>query len=364
MNDKLLLYYHATPPLLYGHIRLLASNSASHLSAPLVISQTFGPNETTVYGSVYNLLSKLAHLFDDVRQLGSDMEEKLTHNDIAVDTYTDADNRTVRQLPNDDLSAEIFRQYTASVEKNLLLIGVYSRTLFEIFPKLGQKKIPVYDYEKAMAGKVSLRDMSNLFLHHKYFFLDGEFITDISTDRRSLSRSFMGRRVRWREYVAAVTATVNAVTIRGLTKKLASIVASLSIRTRRENIIFLVQNMESLTSIMSEKIGDPRYRDMLSLLFDEQVEEIHREGLVEGRIPRKGTVRVTETVEFQRPHFQIHEVLAERSVQVSVRMRVLVEGVPVGGPELEERRIKVGYREFFRQIDETFGEDKLLNASE
>lgn len=363
MNDKLLLYYYADPPLLYGHIRLLASNSAAHLSAPFVISQTFGPDDTTVYGSVHNLLSKLACLFDDLRQLGSDMERKLTKNDIAVDTYTDDDNRIVRQLPNDDLSAKIFRQYMTAVEKNLLLIGIYSRTLFEIFPQLGQKKIPVYDYEKAKAGTVSLKDMSNLFLHHKYFFLDGEFITDISTDRRSLSRSFMGRRVRWREYVAAVTVTVNDVTIRDLTKQLASIIAKLSIRTRRENVIFLVQNMESLTSIMGEKIGDPRYRDMLSLLFDEHLDEIHREGLIEGWVRRKGTVQITETVEFQRPHFQIHEVLAERSVRASVRMRVLVEGVPVDGSELEERCIKVGYRDFFRRVDETFGEDRLLDAS-
>ena len=362
MNDKLLLYYYAAPPLLYGHIRLLGSNSAAHLSAPFVISQTFGPNETAVYGSVYDLLDKLACLFDDLRQLGSDMEEQLAQNDIAVDTYAD-DGQTVRQLANDDLSAKIFRQYTTAVEKILLLIGVYSRTLFETFPRLGQKEIPVYDYEKENAGSVSLRDMSNLFLHHKYFFLDGEFITDISTDRRSLSKSFMGRRVRWREYVAAVTTTVNDVTIRDLTKRLASIVANLSIRTRRQNVIFLVQNMESLTRIMSDKIGDPRYRNMLSLLFDEQVDEIHRENPVEDGVQRKGTVQITETVEFQRPHFQIHEVLAERSVQASVRMRVLVDGVPVGGSELEERGMKVGYREFFRRVDETFGEDRLLDGS-
>jgi len=202
-----------------------------------------------------------------------------------------------------------------------------------------------------------------LFLHHKYFFLDGEFITDISTDRRSLSKNFMGRRVRWREYVAAVTVTANDVTISDLTKKLASIVAKLSINTRREHIIFLVQNMESLTSIMSEKIGDPRYPEMLSLLFDEHLDEIHREGLVADWVPKKGTVQIMESVEFQRPHFQIHEVLAERSVQASVHMRVLVEGVPVGGSELEEHRIKIGYKEFFRHVDETFGEDRLLDAS-
>ena len=87
--------------------------------------------------------------------------------------------------------------------------------------------------------------------------------------------------------------------------------------------MLLVQNMESLAGIMGEKIGDRRYRDMLSLLFNEHLDEIRGEGPVEGRVRRKGTAQITETVELQRTHFQIHEVLTERRVQATVRMRVV-----------------------------------------
>ena len=97
-----------------------------------------------------------------------------------------------------------FHEYTTALEKHLLLLALYSRILFEIVTRLGKRKIRVYNYEREPTGRISLGDVSDLFLHHRYFYVDGEFIKDISTDRRSMSDHFMGGQLNWREYVKAV----------------------------------------------------------------------------------------------------------------------------------------------------------------
>ena len=361
MTDRLHLFYYEASPLLYGHIQLVRSQSPPRQSAPFIISKRVDDNTIVVFGSVYNLLTKIYGSIDDIKKTGPAMEGALRRKGITPERFVDDAGPQVVTVPDDAESHRVFHEYTAVLEKHLLLLSLYSRILFEIVPKLGERTIRVYDYERTPTGDVRLRDVSNLFLHHRYFYVDGEFIKDISSDRRSVSSHFMGGQLKWREYVAAVKDSASDVQVGDITKRMAAIMAKLSVTTSQEAIVFLVQNMEWFNNVMSGKVTDPRYRRVLSHCFDAIVDAGRlADPDIMTKINAGGEVTISEEIHFTAPRFRIHEVLGRRSIDVVMQGRVMIDGRPVSGPKLAEHAVTIGYKEFFGQMERAFGRERMV----
>lgn len=265
MKDSIRLLYNDTPPYLYGHIKIVDKKGNHRSSSPFIISEKIDATTTVFYGSVQNLLEKLARLLETLRTCDTKIAEELKRNEVPIKKQHDDLGREIAQLPLTDTSGQIFQRYTTEVENVILLTGLYSRILFEIIPKVGKSKIPVYDYNSKRVGRITLDDIADLFSHHRYLFIDGEYIKDLFTDRKYLPTGFMGGKVIWQEYINSIEEAIYSIKIRDLTKILSSSIKKMSGASPYGKIVFLVQNMESLTNIMSQKISDARYSSMLNL---------------------------------------------------------------------------------------------------
>ena len=107
-------------------------------------------------------------------------------------------------LPDSSEATQLFFDYLMKTENGLLSLAVYSRILFEMLPALGKSKIPVYDYDLNRIGDETLKSIADLMCHQRYLFIDGEIIRDLFSDKKSLSKSFMGAGIKWREYRNAI----------------------------------------------------------------------------------------------------------------------------------------------------------------
>ena len=352
MKNTIHLLYNSTPPYLYGYLQVVDRKGKHRSSSPFIISEKIDDATTVVYGSVQNLLEKLGQLSETLRTCNISMAEELEKNEVPIKKQYNDLGREILQLPLSGISGQIFQKYTMEVENVILLMGLYSRILFEIIPKAGESKIPIYNYSNKRVGRITLNDIADLFLHHRYLFIDGEHIKDLFTERKYLSTAFMGGKVRWQEYANAIKETIHLVKIRDLTKILSSSIYKMSGASSHGEIVSLVQNMQSLTNIMSHEILDTRYSNMLNLLFDKKANEF-----LDLRGKRKST---NVQVLFKNPHFQIKSELSQKQIDVTVSMEIRIGNSSQRPPNLETHHVYIGYVEFFRKIDDLFGDDPLL----
>ena len=361
MKNRMRLLYKSAPPYLYGHLLITDRNGAQRSSSPFIIAETIDETTTIVYGSVEQLLKKLNDLLGSLKASNAAIEEAVGKHEVPTEIKIDSSGRKIRQLPQGDIAGRIFHEYTTNIENALLLMGVYSRILFEMVPKIGKSKIPVYGYDDERRSEVSLGDVADLFCHHRYLFIDGEHIKDLFTDRKYLSAGFMGWKVRWQEYAETLRAVIHRVKIRDLTKILSSGIHRISGEMDHGKIVFVVQNMQSLTKVMGGKISDKRYKGMLDLYFDEKTKEL-AQAYVDTRTPRgeKGRMNVLEEVMFGNPHFQIRSELSRKEIDVSVPMDIRIGQSFHGPPDLQEHHAYVEYNEFFKKLNDLFGDDPLL----
>lgn len=355
------LFYTRREPYLYGYIRFSRSPAKNKLptlhrhSAPFVISQSTGKDETVVYGSVYELIREIRRLIDDLWDCHTRFGRTLCRSGVVTESETDSSRKTV-SIPEGDKEDRLFFEYTREVTNFLLLISFRARNLLEIFPGLA-RQIDMLDYEGNKKYSVALKELFNHFAHNRYLFLDGEYIKDIFSDKFSkrspVSETFMGYKISWREYVSSIREMTDDVRMKDLTQLLRGRLEKLSSGSPHKDVIFLVQNLESFSSLLAEKIPDERYRVMLDLLFSEIMDQ-YTSDLGEGKHV------VEDTVTFKAPHIKIHEELGERkfTIQVQCGFTLRHNDKDIYREDaLEGRSIDVDYSKFLECVNNAFGND-------
>ena len=372
-NEVLGLFYRREGPLLYGWIAFMKHPPNGNTprkpyasSSPFIISETTG-NEEVVCGSVVSLIQEVRRLNTEIgKQLG-ELRSGFSH--IQPTTVEQGYRMSkVVTLP-ESLSAKDDRTYAEFKKRlvgTLVLLSTQARNLFDIFPPLlRDSRISLLDYERNAAGTVALRDLLVAFIHHRYLFFDGEYVSDLfpGDPRKSpIKRTFMGYKFNWIEYVQAIERAALEVKMKHLTGLLRGRLKRLTLKSPYDEIIFLVQNLESFGRLLGKKVGDNRYRGILALLFDDQ-----RDQHIESVEPRLGgDTHIDYSVVFQAPKFKIHEYLSEKMFDVSVNCRWEVQAgsdrrsVHVD-KDFKTLKRKVKYEQLFDLVNQAFGEDALVS---
>ena len=368
-GDIMALFYKRVDPYLYGCVQCFRLSDDKPIvkpyrqSAPFVISQSVGNSKEFVYGSVFELIREIRCLMADLGNCQHKLRSQLRRSGVKTSEMPDSSGRTVRvTLPSGDSTNEIFLEYIREITNLLLLISCQTRNLFEIFPRLNAELVSLLDYEGKEVEKVRVKEIFDSFVHNRYLFVDGEHVTDLFSDKlatkSSISNLFMGYKISWREYVAAIQQALDDVKIRDITGLLRGRLKSLSPDSSHKDIVFLIQNLESLSKILAEKIPTGKYASMLNLLFDEAIKL---------KLPSmRGRGPVNISVRFAAPHIKIHEKLSEKKFKIQVRCRFSVgkkKSRSHGNEKLEDFSKEVGYEEFFEHANNVFGSDQLVKEA-
>lgn len=371
MKEIISLIYNLRKPYLYGCIRFFKSSTnqkpatLQRQSAPFVISQSVGEDEVVVYGGVYELIREIRRLIDDLLNCQKRFNSTLRRSGVNTDEKPDSSGKTILvSIPDGDKEDRLFFEYIREVTNILFLISSRTRNLFEIFPGFDRQCIDKLDYEGNKVGSISLKELFNHFVHNRYLFVDGEYVVDIFSDKfspkSSISETFMGYKIKWRDYIDAIRRVTNDVRMKDLTQLLRGRLGKLSSSESHKDIVFLVQNLESFSQLLVRKIPDKGYEFMSNLLFNERSNQEAANKIANIGM---GKQVVEETVTFTAPHIKIYEELGERKFTIQVKCGFTLRHnnkYLLKNEVLKDHSVDVGYKEFLDCVNDAFGDDSLL----
>ncbi len=315
-------------PLLYGVIRFFKSVEGPLIrsSSPFVIGKYNDTDRFIIYGSIYHLLTEIKRLINGF----------LEHN---------------RDWGEGRMNILEYEQYAKDF---MLLVSIHARNLKDLIndKDITDVKIPLLDYEKQHTGDIQIKEILNRLIHNRYYFFDASgIIRDLFSDQEDSKspigiNKFMGYGIDIFDYVKAIRTMVNSIRIRHLTSLLRCKINNINVNSKKQDIIFLVQNTLSFSHIMvaPEKIKRDEYKEMLQLMFHDVP-------------PPEDKTATVQHLYFSNPSIKINPNLILKSFDINVDCGE--------SPSLmSDKKITIEYERFFDMIDRCFGEDCLIDSSE
>ena len=265
------------PPVLYGSIAYMDSSEAVQgkvslqWSAPFLLSKTRDDGGVYYYGTVYTILTELMQYVTRVSDFNKTIRDMIITNNIPV-----IKRGIFFTTPDTGFGRYVADQQDGMLETMLLAIAVNVRRLIEIFPT--QRSIPVYDYAGVQRiQSISLRKISDLLIHSRYFAVYDGFLWDLFSDRKSLVQTrghkAIGHKISLPEYVISIFDLVNSLTVNDIIGKLRCKLRNLSVETRAVDLIFVAQNLFSLASVLDRVEDDSLLQKFIGSLFETSSEQ-------------------------------------------------------------------------------------------
>ena len=314
-------------PLLYGHIALFKGQQteAYRSGDPFVIGKYDPAGRLVVYGSVPFLLQEVCRLIDEFGE----------KNRKWGTSRANVKGRALDEM--DD-------QYKSYVMDFVILASTHMRNLFHLVndKNITERKIPLLDYQQEKYSEVYLKELFDVLIHNRYYYFDGGVIRDVFSEKfRANSRlddsRLMGYGIDLFDYIQGIREAVHGVSVRHFTTILRGRMKNLNINSKRQEIIFFIQNVHSFSELMKTKIQDKRYKQILPLIF-------------ETLLPSSQT---TQTIFFKDPDIRINPNVNQKAFDITV-----VYGEREGN--LKNETVTVGYEDLFTEVNMSFGEDRLV----
>ena len=112
----------------------------------------------------------------------------------------------------------------------------------------------------------------------------------------------------------------------------------LSLDSKPQDVIFLIQNVRSFSDLMKTKIPTGNYRLVENLMFGNHIEDIV----------------------YEPPNIEINSHLNRKEFDIRVRWAKRSEYDGDKG-KLKSKSVTVGYESLFTKVNELFGEERLLD---
>ena len=192
---------------------------------------------------------------------------------------------------------------------------------------------------------MSLKNIADLLMHHRSFVVrDGNLCDLYSGNDQLMSQRLFGSKTKVQELFDATLEVLGGIRVRDFAGMLRSRLERLSVDSEPRDLIFLIQNIHSLSLIIRDRVSDDRFPQMLELLFRELRKRQHAEM---DRYPE--TPKMTFTYAFGPPTFKIADEVSTRQLAMDIKINGKVEN------------FLFGYDEFFGALTQTYGDDALVS---
>ena len=131
--------------------------------------------------------------------------------------------------------------------------------------------MPKLDQDNQPDGEIRLRELFDTLVHNRYYHFDEARIRDVfSSDpptKRSLSNRFMGYAFDLEAFAKTILDIVHEIQFKELTRIIRHRFKLLSSDSKPQDIVFLVQNVESLSHLLKTKTHSDAYGFIRNALF-------------------------------------------------------------------------------------------------
>ncbi len=323
------LYNNENPQILYGHIAFYKPSPetgemlAHKESAPFVISETIGAGDSVVLGSAEVLLQDVRRLLDHLRTQIDELHDALKPS--TTESAVQGEKTLLLQVPDGDWEQQTYTNAKRRIADTLILISTQSRNLFHLFPRLN-RKVTVLDYDGKPTGKIKITELFNQFVHNRYFYIDGEHVSDLFSanprDTAPISKTFMGYKFNWIEFIYAIEAATREVKMHDLIGLLGRGLKNLSPEMPHADVIHLIQNLHSFSDMFSTREPGEVYGSILTALFSRETEKhLHA---IETSVNTEERIDIRTM--FHSPRIGIHPELSKKQFRVQVKCRFILMG--------------------------------------
>ena len=346
-DNRLILLYNQVEPYIYGAIRVVKGGlDTQTTSNPFIISKTVNGREI-VYGSLLESIEKLIHVISRyIDQQRNATKAWFTKKGLQMPEPHYRDGYAQMPFPESEPDEQFIHQRDLETEDTILLASIHLRTLIEAFSgKFSDQRITLYGYENEILGDVSLKDVCDVLLHHRYFVIHDMFLIDPFSHTRALdSESFFGSKVSVSDWIDGVIAVINRITVKEYMGMLRSRLEHLSIESQSKDMIFAVQNVYSLGRVVRERMEYSGSGKLLDTMFGPIGEDLFK-----GQRPAPGEI-VDISFQFTAPRFQIGDDLLNLKIEIRFKLNEV------------EKVVAVDYRELLTQIARVYGDDTLISV--
>ena len=333
-----IIYNRQHPPVLYGSIAYMHSNEAVHgkvtpqWSAPFLLSKTRSDGSVHYYGTVYTILTELMHYVTRVSDFNKSIRDMIIAQNVPV-----IEQGLFLTIYDSKFGRSVTDQKDSMLEEMLLAIAVHIRRLTDIFHT--KRAIPVYDYEGVEhIQTISLRKISNLLLHSRYFAVYDGFLWDLFSDEQSLVETLghkaIGHKISLADYIIAIFELITSLTVNDIVGQLRRILHNLSVTTPVVDLIFVTQNLFSLASVLDRVEDDSLLQRFVGSLFETSSE--------------KGSAHSATSNQLQF-HLKIENLNTKHIVAQIVTDHEITE-------------CTINYVEFFEIVTSRFGRQPLIST--
>ena len=309
-------------------------------SAPFILAQQYG-SRRIIPGSIGESIRN-AHLL--CQNFLSDQRRYLER---------------MKQSRGEELAKEYY-ELNRTFANSLILSACVVRNLFHTFSKLSERlQVQMFDYEGNKTHKVSMKELMDLLVHCRYINFEGEYVTDLISGRLSRTaeneNDFMGHRFSVIDFIEQILEAIKSITIKDIATRLRGCFNSLELSTPPQDVVFLVQNMESLSDLLEGVVLTPEY--------DYFVKKFFPKSEIPDRVAAQTKGKSFQVkVRFPKPHVKLGDCLDEKSVIINVKafMEYYLDGECIHRCR-EPRETSFSYVEFFDQIVSLFWDERVLD---
>ena len=346
------LFYRRVQSTLYGYIDMWRSNQGNaHLirrSKPFVIGHPTGT------GDRLEILGSVEFMLRQIRRLISEFDDANQSWHANLKQSTDAHEIRKVQL-----------KYAQEAMDFVVLVSTHTRNLLDLFTRFGSKSISRLDYNNSPDGVVTLRELLDTLIHHRYYYFDGDRIRDLFSSgfkkkQSALAGQFMGYAFHILDFTKAISAIIEDVTIKDLTQLLRGKFSALSLRSKPHEVVFLVQNLESLSELLNARIATGGDDFMRGLIFSDP---LHDETILHeapSKVPPDATAASPQWFYQVPAHIGIARNLTNKGFDITIRRAAVRTQDDAQYDDLEDHRITIGFESFFQMVNASFGDDHLI----
>lgn len=353
----MVLLYKRADQRLYGHIAFYRrehpdqeiADKPYRASSPFVIGR-YSPDQD----GALEVLGSVVFLLEEIRR--------------CIKNFVDdnnAWNAERSQLTSETEISESDLRYEQSAMDFVILVATHARNLFDMMARFNDRSIPRLDYEGSRDGEVTLRELFDTLIHNRYYYFDGAHVRDLFSSGfkkkgSALSGRFMGYGFDIVDFVKGISAVIEEVTVRDVTQLLWGKFKAFTSDSKPQDVVSLVQNVHAFSDLLRTKVPTAGYQFMSSLMFDNLANSVAEAGFV---TKPDSTAVITQQVIFESPHIGIAGELNRKEFEIRVRCAM-------GGPDrdpvredMKDHTVRIGFEEFFRKINEVFGNDRVLTGT-
>lgn len=341
-HNRLALLYQQIDDNLWGAIHTVdGSLENQHNSAPFLISKRVG-DEEIIYGSIVNLLNKIVGLQRTLWHRLTDTDDEVP--ELGILRHGSEDQSKVSK---DGLVQEYQEEM---LEDTVLLTAMHFRNLNEIFNhRWSNKELPVYNNDDQSVGTVGMSTLTNQLIHHRYLAVRAPYICDISSrDSELPSQVRFGSKIDGTEFLSEVMDIVREVRVRDFVGVLKRSISNISATSESRDIIFLVQNLNSLSQIIAERLGRGAAPAIQKLLLREVIRRDRRRLALEFAGRHVHPVRIE--YRGSAPTIALGHDLSRKRIEIHVTINE------------EPHTIEVDHREFFSLLTSEHGTEPLVEV--